>query len=285
MGNALEEQDYADLVKIALAEDVTLGDATSLATIPAEKEAIASVVARQSMTVAGIPVASYVFHRVDPALKITRQAEDHTVVAAGDVLIKIEGSARSLLAGERVALNFLQRLSGIATLTARFVEAVKGTRARILDTRKTTPGWRKLEKYAVSCGGGKNHRFGLFDMILIKDNHLAVLHGEEPNAVAAAVERARRKFPELKVEVEADTLEQVLQAVEAGVEMILLDNMSIEMLQNAVRHVAGRCQTEASGGVNLNTVRAIAETGVDFISVGALTHSVSAADIALDFMG
>jgi nicotinate-nucleotide pyrophosphorylase (carboxylating) len=180
-------------------------------------------------------------------------------------------------------LNFLQRLSGIATLTARFVEAVRGTAARILDTRKTTPGWRQLEKYAVTCGGGQNHRAGLFDMILIKDNHLAALRGASPNAVAAAVRRAREKYPRLKIEVEADTLEQVDQALAAGADLILLDNMSVAELGRAVERCGGRARTEASGGVSLANIRGIADTGVDYISVGALTHSAPAVDLGLDF--
>ena len=195
----------------------------------------------------------------------------------------MEGPARALLTAERVALNFVQRLSGVATLVAQFVEAVAGTRATILDTRKTTPGWRELEKYAVRCGGAQNHRFGLWDMVLIKDNHLAALRGATPNAIAAAVQRAREHHPLLKIEVEADTLTQVEQAVAAGADIVLLDNMTPEQLREAVRIVGGRAKTEASGGVNLQTVRAIAETGVDFISVGSLTHSARAVDIGLDF--
>src|SRR5690606_14342587 len=183
----------------------------------------------------------------------------------------------------RTALNFVQRLSGVATLTAQFVAAVRGTKAQILDTRKTTPGWRRFEKYAVACGGGRNHRIGLFNLILIKDNHLAALRNAKPNAIAAAVSRARKKFPRLKVEVEADTLTQVKQAVAAGADIILLDNMSNAELRRAVNLVNGRAKTEASGGVNLKTVRRIAQTGVDFISVGALTHSARAVDIGLDF--
>jgi nicotinate-nucleotide pyrophosphorylase (carboxylating) len=171
----------------------------------------------------------------------------------------------------------------VATLTAQFVDEVKGTDARILDTRKTTPGWRRFEKCAVACGGGKNHRLGLFDMILIKDNHLAALKDEKPNAIAAAIQRARKQFPKLTVEVEADTLEQVAQAADAGADIILLDNMTTAQLRRAVKIVKGRAMTEASGGVTLKTVRAIAKTGVDFISVGALTHSAPAVDIGLDF--
>jgi nicotinate-nucleotide pyrophosphorylase (carboxylating) len=210
-------------------------------------------------------------------------AEDGQAVDAGAGVLRISGSARALLTAERVALNFVQRLSGVATATARFVAAVAGTRARILDTRKTTPGWRRFEKYAVACGGGTNHRVGLHDLVLIKDNHLAALAGAAPNPVAAAVNRARELWPALRVEVEADTLEQVRLAVEAGADIILLDNMPPARLREAAALVAGRAQLEASGGVTLNTVRAIAETGVDFISVGAVTHSARAVDLGLDF--
>jgi nicotinate-nucleotide pyrophosphorylase (carboxylating) len=182
-----------------------------------------------------------------------------------------------------VALNFVQRLSGVATSTAHFVAAVQGTKAKILDTRKTTPGWRRFEKYAVTCGGGKNHRIGLYDMVLIKDNHLAALRGALPNAVAAAVARARAQFPKLRIEVEADTLEQVAQALAAGADIILLDNMRLAQLRQAVHLVAGRALTEASGGVTLKTIRAIARSGVDYISLGAITHSARAVDIGLDF--
>jgi nicotinate-nucleotide pyrophosphorylase (carboxylating) len=182
-----------------------------------------------------------------------------------------------------VALNFVQRLSGIATLTAQFVDAVNDTPAQILDTRKTTPGWRRFEKYAVACGGGRNHRSGLFDLVLIKDNHLVALKNESPSAIAAAVRRAREKYPQLKIEVEADTLEQAGQAADAGADIILLDNMNPVQLRLAVQKVKGRAKTEASGGVNLGNVQTIAKTGVDFISVGALTHSARAVDIGLDF--
>ena len=204
-------------------------------------------------------------------------------VSANEILLKISSKASAILSAERVALNFVQRLSGIATLTAQFVEAVKGTHAQILDTRKTTPGWRRFEKYAVMCGGGHNHRIGLFDMVLIKDNHLAALRDEKPNVIAAAVRRARKKFPKLKIEVEADTPEQAGQAARAGADIILLDNMNPAQLRLAVQKVRGRAKTEASGGVNLGNVRAIAGTGADFISVGALTHSARAVDIGLDF--
>ncbi len=271
-------------VELALNEDIGSGDATTLATVPAGVAARAVLRAREPLVVAGLPLAEAAFRLLSAEVTFGRESQDGQQVAAGATLMTIAGPAQALLSAERVALNFLQRLSGVATLTARFVEAVQGTGAQILDTRKTTPGWRRLEKYAVACGGGKNHRFGLYDMVLIKDNHLAVLAGESPNAIAAAVQRARAKYPQLKVEVEADTLEQVEQAVAAGVDFVLLDNMNPEQLRAAVRSAKGRVQTEASGGVNLATVRAIAETGVDFISVGALTHSARVVDIGLDFI-
>jgi nicotinate-nucleotide pyrophosphorylase (carboxylating) len=217
---------------------------------------------------------------------VIEQCADGDSIPPGSLLMNVRGPARAILSAERVALNFVQRLSGIATLTRKFVDAVAGTKAKIIDTRKTTPGWRQLEKYAVVCGGGTNHRFGLFDMVLIKDNHLAALKNERPNAIAAAVERARLVYPTLRVEVEADTLEQVRQALDARADIILLDNMSIEDLRAAVKMakpVEDTVKFEASGGVNLSTVRGIAETGVDFISVGAITHSARAVDIGLDF--
>lgn len=270
-------------MKAALAEDAGSGDATSEATVPRELRNRATMVARETFSLSGIGLAALAFHVVDSELSIRRHAEDGKRMGKGDCILEVEGSARSILTAERVALNFIQRLSGVATATARFVDAVAGTGATILDTRKTTPGWRMLEKYAVTCGGGTNHRVGLFDMIMIKDNHLAALREAKPNAIAAAVSRSREKFPKLRVEVEADDLEQVAQAAEAGADVILLDNMSCEQLGEAVRIVGGRSKTEASGGVTLETVRGIAETGVDFVSVGAITHSVRAVDIGLDF--
>jgi len=271
------------LVARALAEDVGAGDVTTLACVPATAQARARLVARTPLTVAGLPLAVAAFHALDPHLDLDLRVPDGAAVPAGDPLLEVSGPARPILTAERVALNFLQRLSGIATLAARFVAAVAGTRARILDTRKTTPGWRALEKYAVACGGGVNHRFGLADLVLIKDNHLAALAGERPNPVTAAVARARAARPYLKVEVEADTLEQVRQAVDAGADIILLDNLPPARLREAAALVAGRALLEASGGVTLATVREVAETGVDFISVGALTHSAPAADLGLDF--
>jgi nicotinate-nucleotide pyrophosphorylase (carboxylating) len=235
------------------------------------------------LVAAGLGLAEAAFRELAPAAQIARLANDGERITAGKPLLTISGPARGILSAERVALNFVQRLSGVATLTAQFVDAIKGTRAEILDTRKTTPGWRRFEKYAVTCGGGRNHRIGLYDMILIKDNHLVALKNESPNAIAAAVDRARRQYPQLKVEVEADTLEQVDQALAAGADLVLLDNMNPIQLRLAVQKCKGRAQTEASGGINLAGVRAIAETGVDFISIGALTHSARAMDIGLDF--
>jgi nicotinate-nucleotide pyrophosphorylase (carboxylating) len=274
---------YLDLVRAALREDVGQGDATTLATVPAELIATAVMVAREPLVVCGLEVAEAVFHEVSPAMAIHRAAQDGQHAARGQTLLRLRGSARGLLTAERVALNFVQRLSGIASLTARFVEAVAGTKSRIQDTRKTTPGLRALEKYAVAQGGGCNHRFGLYDRILIKDNHLAALRLEPPNAIEAAVRRAREQYPQLEVEVEADTLEQVQQALLARADYILLDNMPVEDLRTAVWLVNNKAKTEASGGVTLASVRAIAETGVDFISVGGLTHSARASDVALDF--
>jgi len=270
-------------VQLALAEDIGSGDATTLATVPANAKAKAVLRAREPLIVAGIEFAESAFKQLSPKIKTEKKFSDGMQANAGDTLLTVSGPARAILTAERVALNFVQRLSGVATLTSQFVAAIKGTRAQILDTRKTTPGWRRFEKYAVACGGGCNHRIGLFDMVLIKDNHLAALRNEKPNAIAAAVARAREKFPKLKTEVDADTLEQVEQAVNASADFILLDNMDLKQLRMAVKIVRGRMKTEASGGVNLETVRAIAKTGVDFISVGALTHSARAVDVGLDF--
>jgi nicotinate-nucleotide pyrophosphorylase (carboxylating) len=270
-------------VKAALAEDIGKGDVTSLATLPKSARCVAVMRAREPLVVAGLALAVGAFRELSRSVTIKTPVRDGHRAGVGEVLLEVSGPARAILGAERVALNFVQRLSGVATSTAQYVAAVQGTKARILDTRKTTPGWRLFEKYAVACGGGKNHRLGLHDMILIKDNHLAALRDAQPNAVAAAVARARAKYPELLVEVEADTLAQAAQAVVAGADIILLDNMTPARLRQAVKLVAGRAQTEASGGVTLKTIGAIARTGVDFISVGAITHSARAVDIGLDF--
>lgn len=270
-------------VRAALAEDLGSGDVTTLATVPPSAKSVAFMNAREPLSVAGIEFAVTAFRQLSPKIQIKKLARDGQRVKAGAPLLKISGSSRAILSAERVALNFVQRLSGVATATAQFADVIKSTRAKILDTRKTTPGWRRFEKYAVACGGGKNHRIGLFDMVLIKDNHLVALRNEKPNAIVAAVARARKNFPKLRIEIEADTLEQVGQAADAGADIILLDNMPSAQLRQAVKIIHGRSKTEASGGVNLKTVRRIAQTGVDFISVGAITHSARAVDIGLDF--
>jgi nicotinate-nucleotide pyrophosphorylase (carboxylating) len=279
----LTADEIRQAVQLALAEDIGSGDVTTLATVPESAMATAVIRAREPLVVAGLGLAEAAFRELSPRMNLVRHAQEGQRVAVDSVLLELSGSARALLTAERVALNFVQRLSGVATLTAQFVAAIQGMHARILDTRKTTPGWRRLEKYAVTCGGGQNHRIGLYDMVLIKDNHLAALQQASPNPVAAAVQRARAHHPQLKIEVEADTLEQVDQALAAGAELILLDNMNPIQLRLAVQKCRGRAQTEASGGVSLSSVRGIAEAGVDFISVGALTHSARAVDIGLDF--
>jgi len=275
-----------DTVERALAEDLPWGDVTSELLVPPELPALAVLVARQAGVVAGLELARATFRTLDPALTVELSARDGTRVEAGRELLRVSGRARSILAAERVALNFVQRLSGTATLTARFVAAVAGTGARIVDTRKTTPGLRVLEKYAVRCGGGHNHRFHLGDAVLVKDNHREALAAAE-SSLAEAVADARRRLPHtVTVEIEVDTPAQLEAALAAEPDAILLDNMAPAELATAVRRIrAARPATriEASGGVSLETVRAIAEAGVDLISVGALTHSAPALDVALDF--
>ena len=267
-------------VRAALEEDGAFHDLTTIATVLSDRRDHGTVVARDSGVIAGVPLAVAAFRLLDPHVAIRVDVDDGGRVASGTPILRVSGLARALLSAERVALNFLQRLSGIATLTARYVDAVRGTRARILDTRKTTPGLRALEKYAVRAGGGRNHRFGLGDAVLIKDNHLAAVDGD----VALAVQRARDFVaPGIKIEVECDSPAQVRAGVEAGADIVLLDNMSPAQLQECVEIVNGRALTEASGGISLETVRAVARTGVDRISVGAITHSAVSLDIALDF--
>jgi nicotinate-nucleotide pyrophosphorylase (carboxylating) len=264
----------------ALAEDLGLvGDITTNSTIPADLRARAVIAARKAGIVSGIDVAIAAFRDVDERVGVSVLRSDASAVAPGDVIAEIEGPARAILTAERVALNFMGRMSGIASLTARYVAAVAGTNARIVDTRKTTPGLRAFEKYAVRCGGGGNHRIGLFDAVLIKDNHIAAVGGVGP-----AIEAARRNAGHMvRIEVEVDTLDQLEAVLAHRVDAVLLDNMPPETLRKAVAMVAGRAITEASGGVNLDTVRAIAESGVDLISVGALTHSAPVLDLGLDF--
>ncbi len=267
----------------ALAEDIGQGDATTMACVPTDLQSAAEIRSRECAVIAGLVFAQTAFHRCSSALRVKCLVADGTPVDPDTPILQVHGPSRALLSAERVALNFLQRLSGVATLTRSYADRLQGTNTVLLDTRKTTPGWREWEKYAVRCGGGANHRFRLDDLILIKDNHLSALRNELPNPVAAAVQRARQCFPNLRVEVEADRMEQVQWAIEAGADIILLDNFSIAELRDAVAWVSGRAKTEASGGVRLDTVRSIAETGVDFVSVGALTHSARAIDLGLDF--
>lgn len=281
---ALSATEIRQIVRQALAEDIGAGDVTTSAVVPAQARARARMVARQPLVVCGLALAEAAFRQIHPKVRSKRLVQEGRRAGCGTILLALEGPAQAILTAERVALNFVQRLSGIATFTSRFVAAVSGTGAQILDTRKTTPGMRRLEKYAVACGGGKNHRFGLYDLVLIKDNHLAALALDHPNPIAVAVARARQRHPKLKLEVEADNLAQVQQAVEAGADIVLLDNMDSRALRKAVRLVGGRALTEASGGVTLERVAKIARTGVDYISVGALTHSSPAADIGLDFI-
>jgi nicotinate-nucleotide pyrophosphorylase (carboxylating) len=280
---SLTAEDYLPIVDAALAEDVGPGDMTTQATVSPDRKGVVVMVAREDLVVCGLPIAMAVFGRLSPEVTSVALTMDGQKVVSGQSLLRLEGPVAPMLTGERVALNLVQRLSGVATLTRQFVEAVRDTAVAILDTRKTTPGLRRLEKYAVRCGGGQNHRQGLYDAILIKDNHLAALRGQEPDPVTVAVQRARELYPGYLIEVEADTLEQVELALAARADVILLDNMSPIQLRLAVQQVRGNARTEASGGVNLANVRAIADTGVDFISVGALTHSARAVDIGLDW--
>lgn len=265
------------LIEHALAEDIHTGDITTRAVVPGKRPATARLIAKEELTLAGIDVAGQVFRRLNRETVFSPCQADGALLAKGDLLATMSGDASDLLMGERVALNLLQRMSGVATLTTRFVAAVAGTKARIVDTRKTTPGLRELEKYAVRVGGGINHRTGLYDGVLIKENHIAAAGG-----ISEAISRARAYIPHtLKIEIETETLLQVEDALAAGADIIMLDNMSLEEMRSAVAMIAGRALVEASGGVNLDTVRAIAETGVDIISVGALTHSPRAMDISM----
>ena len=272
-----------DPISIALVEDIGSGDLTSRYFL-SDTWRNARIFAKESAVVAGIETSAEVFRRVDPQLQVRIVATDGSRIEAGTTALELTGNVRSILTGERVALNFLQRLSGVATLTRRFVDAVAGHRARILDTRKTTPGLRALEKAAVVAGGGVNHRFGLYDMVMVKDNHLA--GSPRPDALQAAINAFRTAQPDLRVEVEADTIEQVRDFLLLhGIDVILLDNMPPAAMAEAVQLGAGRVSFEASGGVTLETVAAIAATGVDFISVGALTHSAPAIDFSLELLG
>jgi len=274
----MDPADIAAAVDVALAEDIGQGDLTTRATVPGDAQLKASMVARENMVVAGMPIVEEIVKRLVPNATIKILAPDGTAVSTGDVLVELEGPAEGLLTSERTALNSVQFLSGIATLTNAYVTEISGTKATLLDTRKTVPGLRNLSKYAVRCGGGTNHRIRLDDGILIKDNHIAVA-GDIATAVLAA---KSHDFGGIKIQAECDTLGQVQQALDAGADALLLDNMPPPVLRQAVALIQGRIPLEASGGVNLNTIRAIAETGVDFISVGAITQRAPAVDIGLD---
>jgi nicotinate-nucleotide pyrophosphorylase (carboxylating) len=265
-----------EVIARALAEDVGDGDVTTAATVPEDARARALITQKAPGVIYGLDVAVQVFCALDPGMVLERVVSEGAWREDGGPVLELEGSARAILTGERTALNFLQRLSGVATMAARCARAVAGTGATILDTRKTTPGLRALEKAAVAAGGATNHRFGLFDAILIKENHAALAGG-----VGEAVRRAREYAPGLTLEVECRTLAEIDEALAAGAPWILLDNMTVAQLGHAVRHVDGRARLEASGGVTLDTLREIASTGVDFISVGALTHSAPALDLSL----
>ena len=270
------------LIDQALAEDLGQGDVTTEALIPKAQQGRASIVAKARGIIAGVEVAKQVFLKVDPELKLAILIEDGAEVKPGDIVAKIEGRVASILKAERIALNFLQRLSGIASETGHYVQAIKGLPVQITDTRKTTPGLRTLEKYAVRVGGGKNHRMHLGDGILIKDNHLAALR-RQGLSIKEIVTKARQKAsPKLKIEVEVKTPQEAVEAAEAGADIIMLDNIGLEDMRQAVQLIRGRALIEASGGITLDRVRAVAETGVDLISIGALTHSAKALDISLE---
>jgi nicotinate-nucleotide pyrophosphorylase (carboxylating) len=271
-----------EIIDRALAEDLGKGDVTSAALITGDRRGTGLIVAKKEGILAGINVAKQVFHRVDPELKVDFLLEDGARIKPGNKVADVSGSIASILKAERVALNFLQHLSGIASETNNYVEAVKGLPVRIMDTRKTTPGLRSLEKHAVKVGGGDNHRMSLGDGILIKDNHLAALRSQGLS-IKEIVAKARQNSPQrMPVEVEVGTVLEALEAVEAGADTVMLDNMNLEDMRKAVKSIHGRALIEASGGITLDNVRAVAETGVDFISIGALTHSARALDISLE---
>jgi nicotinate-nucleotide pyrophosphorylase (carboxylating) len=270
-----------ELIRLAFAEDIGEGDVTTLCSIPSSATGKSRLLIKENGVLAGVETAGRIFRHFDPELKLTVFLQDGAEVQKGDVAFEVEGSIRSLLQTERLALNVMQRMSGIATTTRRYVKEVEGTHTRILDTRKTTPGMRMLEKEAVRIGGGANHRIGLFDMVLLKDNHVDFAGGID-QAISCAQNYLKEKGKNLKIEIEVrnfDELEQVLKT--GGIDRIMLDNFSIEDTHEAVRHIAGRYETESSGGITFDTLRAYAQTGVDYISVGALTHSVKSLDMSL----
>lgn len=268
-------------IKEWLAEDIGTGDITTLTTIPVQQQSKGIIHVKEDGIIAGLPIAELVFHEVDPSLQVTCKVKDGSLVTKGDVIMEVEGRTHSILTGERLALNLMQRLSGIATKTKQFVDALEGLSTRLVDTRKTTPGHRLLEKYAVRVGGGYNHRFGLYDAVMIKDNHI-----KGSGSISEAIANARQQIPHtMKIEVEVESLVQAAEAIEAGADIIMLDNMKPELMKQAVQQIrqsAPHLVIEASGGVSLQTIRDIALTGVDVISVGGLTYSFHALDISLD---
>jgi nicotinate-nucleotide pyrophosphorylase (carboxylating) len=274
----LNLQSLETLLDLAFAEDIGIGDITTEATVSPTQMGVGTLFAKSEGIVAGLPVAERVFAKLDATLAFRALVKDGDAVAVGTSIAEVQGIAKTILMGERIALNFLQRLSGVATLASQFVKAVADYDVKVVDTRKTTPGWRALQKYAVRVGGGHNHRFGLYDGILIKDNHIVGAGG-----IRNAVQRAREAAPHTaKIEVEVETVEQVNEALDAGADILLLDNMSLEIMQQVVNLVGNHAVTEASGGITLEHVRAVASTGVDIISVGALTHSAMPMDISLN---
>lgn len=286
MITTIDDRSVLRLVQIALAEDVGSGDVTGESLIGRDRTVSAALKAKQRGVIAGSVIAGLVFGEVDRSIDVEWRVSEGMIVEAGTVIGVVRGSARSIMTAERTALNFLQRMSGVATLTRRYVDAIHGTDAKILDTRKTIPAWRLLDKYAVKIGGGRNHRMGLYDMVMIKDNHIAA-HG----SISGAILAVRTYFDThgitgIPIEIETQNIGQVMEVIRiGGVERIMFDNYPIAIIDEAVDIVAGRFETEASGGVNLETVREIAETGVDYISVGAITHSAIALDISLDVEG
>ena len=275
----LNNPQVEQIITLALNEDIGTGDITTLSTIPADKTATGHFVAKEDMILCGVALAEHIFKRVDPSIRLEANFNDGDAVKKGDVIAVVSGNAQNVLTGERTALNFMQRLTGIATRTHASVAEIAGTKAKITDTRKTTPGLRVLEKYAVRVGGGTNHRFNLADGVLIKDNHIAVSGG-----IKNAVKNARAVIPHtLKIEVEVETKEQLSEALDAGADIIMLDNMSNDLMRECVGIIAGRALVEASGNMGEKSLREVAETGVDIISIGALTHTVKAADISLKF--
>ena len=280
----LEPEVLSNICRLALAEDIGSGDATTLAVVPEKLETEARFITRQPCVCAGLPVVKAIFHELDRSLDFQPLVQEGDFCKPGTELAVVCGKAQPILTGERCALNFMQRLSGIATMTRQYVLALGDSKTKLLDTRKTTPGLRMLEKYAVKVGGAQNHRFGLFDRIMIKDNHREMAKSVGEGSIAWAVRQCREKYPKLEIEIEADNLDEVRQAADAGVEYILLDNMSNEMMVEAIKIIAGRAKTEASGNITLERLPSLRNLGLAFISSGALTHSVRSIDIGLDIL-